>query len=107
LEKVVEAITSLSKGKAPGHDGLSIEFFQENMEEIAPMLLLAFRAMLSLGLTLTFINKGMITLISKFGDHSKLGNWRPITLFGSIYKIFAKILVWKIQAHLLLVIRPN
>jgi hypothetical protein len=27
MEKVVEAITSLPKSKAPGHDGLSREFF--------------------------------------------------------------------------------
>jgi len=92
LEEVVEAITSLLKGKALGHDDLSTKFFQENMEEIAPTLLLAFRTMFSLGLTLDFINKGMITLILKFGDHSKLGNWKPIILLGSIYKIFAKIL---------------
>jgi len=39
---VVEAITSLPKGKTPSHDGLPTEFFQENMEEIAPMLFLAF-----------------------------------------------------------------
>jgi hypothetical protein len=32
------------------------------MEEITPTFFLAFRAMLSLKLTLTFINKGMITL---------------------------------------------
>jgi hypothetical protein len=74
LEEVVETITSLFKGKALSHNGLSTKFFQENVEEIAPMLLLAFRAMLSLGLTSDFINKGMISLISKFGDHSKLGN---------------------------------
>jgi hypothetical protein len=90
LEEVVEAITSLPKGKAPSHDGLPTKFFQENVEEIPPMLLLAFQTMLSLGLTLDFINKRMITLIPKYGDHSKLGNWRPITLLGSIYKIFAK-----------------
>jgi hypothetical protein len=44
LEEVIEAITSLPKGKALGHNGLSIEFFQENVEKIAPMFLLAFRA---------------------------------------------------------------
>jgi len=74
LEEVVKAITSLPKGKALGHDGLSIEFFQENIKEIAPTLLLTLWAMFSQGLTLDFINKGTITLISKSGDHSKLGN---------------------------------
>jgi hypothetical protein len=32
LEEVVEAITSLPKGKAHGHDGLLTEFFQNNVE---------------------------------------------------------------------------
>jgi hypothetical protein len=74
---VVEAITSLPKGKTPSHDNLSTKFFQENVEEIAHMLFLAFQGMLSLGLTSNFINKGMITLILKFGDHSKLGIGNP------------------------------
>jgi hypothetical protein len=104
---VAKTITSLPKGNVPGHDSFPIEFFQENVEETAPTLLLAFRATLSLGLTLAFINKGTITLISKSDDHPKLGNWRPITIFGIIYKILAKILAQKIQAHLPLVIRPN
>jgi hypothetical protein len=49
----------------------------------------------------------MITLIPKSGDHSKLGNWRPITLLGNIYKISAKMLARRIQAALPLVIRSN
>ncbi len=49
----------------------------------------------------------MITLIPKSGDHSKLGNWQPITLLGSIYKILAKILMRKIQVRLPSMIRPN
>jgi hypothetical protein len=79
LEEVAKAITSLPKGKALGHDGLLTEFFQKNVKKIAPMLLLAFRVILSLGLTSAFLNKGTITLILKSRDHSKLGNWRPIT----------------------------
>jgi hypothetical protein len=103
LAEVVDAITSRPKGKAPGHDDLPSEFFQETVEMTTPTLLLAFQAMLSLGHTLKSIKKGTITLISKSGDHSKLGNWRPITLLGSI----SKILVRRIQAHLPIVIRPN
>jgi hypothetical protein len=107
LEEVVEAITSLPKGKAPSRNGLSTWFFKKNMEEIAPMLLLAFQAMLSMVLTSDIINKGMITLIPKFGNHSKLGNWRPITLLGSIHKTLAKILVRRIQVYLPIMIKPN
>jgi hypothetical protein len=107
LVEITEAITPLPKGKAPRQDGIPIEFFQEYVNEVAPMLLLAFKAMLARGLTLEYINKGMITLIPKLENHSKLGNWRPITLLRSIYKILAKILARRIQEFFPLVIRPN
>jgi hypothetical protein len=58
-------------------------------------------------LTSKYTNKGMISLIPKSEDHSKLGNWRLITLSGSIYKILAKTLVKRIQEFLFLVIRLN
>jgi hypothetical protein len=103
----MKAITSLPKGKALGHDGIPTEFFQEYVNEVAPMLLLAFKAMLAHGLTSEYIKKGMITLIMKSGDHSKLRNWCPITLLGSIYKILTKTLARRIQEFLPLVIRPN
>jgi hypothetical protein len=63
--------------------------------------------MLARGLTSEYINKGMITWILKSGDHSKLGNWRPITLLGNIYKILVKTLAKRIQEFLPLVIKPN
>jgi hypothetical protein len=47
LGEITKAITSLPKGKAPGHDGIPTEFFQEYVNEVAPTLLLAFKAMLA------------------------------------------------------------
>jgi hypothetical protein len=107
LAEITEAITLLLKGKAPGHDRIPTKFFQEYVNEVAPTLLLAFKAMLARRLTSKYINKGMITLIPKSGDHSKLGNWCPITFLGSIYKILAKTLTRRIQEFLPLMIRPN
>jgi hypothetical protein len=107
LKEIVDAISSLPKGKAPGHDNIPIEFFQEYTEEVAPTLLKAFTAMLNLGKTSAHINKGPITIIPKSGDHSKFGNWRPITLLGIIYKILVKVLAGRIQASLPLIIKPN
>jgi hypothetical protein len=46
LEEVAETITSLPKGKTPGHDGLPTDFFQKNVEETTPTFL-AFQVMLS------------------------------------------------------------
>jgi len=105
VEEVVKAIRALPKGKAPGHDGIPMEFFQECEKEIAPDLHQAFTAMLNEGETSAFINKGIITLIPKFGDHARLNNWRPITLLRSIYKILAKLLAGRLQAILPNIIR--
>jgi hypothetical protein len=98
LKEIVEAITSLPKGKAPRHDDIPTKFFQEYVEEVAPTLLMAFKAMLAHGRTSNHINKGLITLIPKSKDHSKLENWRPITLLGNTYKILAKTLAERIHA---------
>jgi len=74
LKEILDAITTMPKDKAPGSDGIPTEFFQELAENIAPTLLKAFTAMLKLGETSMTINKGLITLIPKSGDHTRLGN---------------------------------
>ncbi len=107
LKEIHDAICALPKSKAPGHDGVPMEFFQECANEVALMLLKAFTAMLNSDEASAYINKGLITLIPKSGDHSRLSNWRPITLLGSTYKVLAKMLAGIIQAFLPHIIRPN
>ncbi len=102
LKEIQEAIQAMPKDKAPGCNGIPTEFFQEFMSEVFPTLLQAFSAMLRSGETSELINKGLIILIPKLGDHARIGNWRPITLLGSLYKILAKILTF-----LPSIIRPN
>jgi hypothetical protein len=92
LEDIKVAIAAMPKGKALGRDVLPMEFFQENSEVVARTLHQAYKAMLELRDTSEFINKGLNTLIPKFGDHSRLRNWHPITFVGSIFKILAKVL---------------
>ncbi len=104
FKEVQNAITAMPKDKASGGDGIPIEFFQEFTTEIALTLLLAFKAMLNSGETSEQINKGIITLIPKTGDHARLGNWHPITLLGSLYKILTKTLAERLQVHLLSIV---
>jgi hypothetical protein len=74
LKEIMDAITTMPRIKTPGSDGIPTEFFQELTEDITPTLLKAFTAMLKLGETSAAINKGLITLIPKFGEHARLGN---------------------------------
>jgi hypothetical protein len=107
MEEVTKAIRALPKGKAPGHDGIPMEFFHECEQEIAPDLHQAFTAMLEEGETSKFINKGTITLIPKSSDRARLNNWRSITLLGSVYKILAKLFAGRLQSTLPNTIRTN
>jgi hypothetical protein len=107
LSEIHTSINALPKGKAPGNDGLPMEFFNECVEETAPILFQAFTTMLCTGRTSASINKGLITLIPKVGDRAKLNNWRPITLLGSMYKVLAKILAGRVKVALTHIIRPN
>jgi hypothetical protein len=68
VRDILDAIKVLPKGKAPGHDGVPMEFFHEYAEEVVPTLFQAFTAMLRSGATSASINKGLITLIPKTGD---------------------------------------
>jgi hypothetical protein len=47
LREIHGTIQALPKGKAPGHDGVPMEFFHECAKEVAPTLLKAFTAMLN------------------------------------------------------------
>jgi len=62
IRDILDAIKVLPKGKAPGHDGVPMEFFHEYAEEVAPTLLQAFATMLNSGATLASINKALITV---------------------------------------------
>ncbi len=77
------------------------------MNEVSLTLLQAFSAMFKNGETSELINKGLIILIPKSGDQAGIGNWRPITLLGSLYKILAKTLAMWLQTFLPSIIRPS
>jgi len=107
LKEIQEAILAMPKDKAPRCDSISTKFFQEFMSEVSPTVLQAFLAMLRNGETSELINKKLIILIPKSGDHARIGNWCPITLLGSLYKILAKTLARRLQTFLPSIIRPN
>jgi len=97
----------MPKDKAPGCDGIPTEFFQKFMNEVSPTLLQAFSTMLKNGETSEVINKRLIILIPKTKDQARIGNWRPITLLGNLYKILAKTLAKRLQTFLPSIIKPS
>ena len=90
--ELAAVVRDMAKGKAPGHDGLPIEFFQR----LWPTIGVDFHKMLIGSMEKRNLHdgvtKGLISLIPKDGDAKDLNHWRPITLLPVIYKIFAKTL---------------
>jgi len=99
-----DALYGLSQGKLSRPDGITIEFYKENWNLIkSDYLAMVTKAIrdkkFSPGVT-----SGLITLIPKSGERSKLSNWGSIILFNVTYKLFAKVLQIHLQSVLIKII---
>lgn len=76
----------MTKCKAPCHNKIPIEFFQE----LWPTLGYDFHRMIlkeiEVGAFHEGITKGLISLITNDGDNRDMNYWIPITLLTTIYK---------------------
>jgi len=82
-QELLLSIKEAEKGKSPGLDGLSVEFYATYFQEIKTLLLAALNFLYKNGITNTKIPEGAITLIHKKGDRKKISNYRPITLLNT------------------------
>ena len=91
-EEIREAIKNLRGNKAPGIDGLTIEFYKKFKNEVAEYLLNFFED-IRRGEVKEGFNTGLITLLYKGkGDKREISSWRPITCLNVDYKILSKVL---------------
>lgn len=90
VQELEKAIKSMKNNKAPGSDGLSVEFYKA-WPKISGLLIEYFNTSFKEGSLSAEQHSGVISLIPKKGkDKRVLGNWRPITLLNVDYKILAK-----------------
>ena len=87
----------MAKGKAPGPDGLSVEFYTQCWPIVKHDFVSLLNQMYS---TQTIDNRtksGFITLIYKKGTKTKISNYRPISLLKYDLKIFTKCLTNRLK----------
>jgi len=53
-----------------------------------------------------YLNKTLIVLIPKVQGPKSIGNYRPISLCNSIYKIISKVIVARLRPHLESIVSP-
>ena len=86
------ALKKMENNKSPGIDGLTSNFYKHFWPILGPDITQVFNYCFQHGLLTRTQRRGIITLIYKKGDRTKLQNWRPITLLTTDYKILTKAL---------------
>jgi len=88
IEELDRAINQMAKGKSPGLDGLTVEFYFFFWKDIRLMLFNALLECISNKNLSPTMKRGLITLIPEASkDPLSLENWRPITLLCTDYKL--------------------
>ncbi|CAG4943569.1 unnamed protein product [Colias eurytheme] len=98
--EVIKAIDSQKRDKAPGPDGINNEILKECKNFITPILTDMFNEILNTETIPRQWTESNIILLYKKGDKHEIGNYRPISLMSNIYKVFAKIILNRIERKL-------
>ena len=106
-QELQAAACALAKEKAPGADGIAVNFFTSFWQHIGADFHQMVLNSLSSGRFPKGVTKGLITLIPKGGDLKLLTNWRSITLLNVSYKIYAKALEIWLQGPLVEIVSPD
>ncbi|GIL55468.1 hypothetical protein Vafri_11032 [Volvox africanus] len=107
---MAELRTALMKsqpGKAPGWDGIPSDLYRKFWPAIGQTMARLFTAIGSTGQVPHGFLEGVIKILYKKGDPKQPGNYRPITLLCSDYRLLAKVLANRLGPALGRIISPE
>ncbi|KAK3183580.1 hypothetical protein Dsin_030866 [Dipteronia sinensis] len=96
-EKVLVAVEGCDENKAPGPDGMNLNFLKVNWEEFQEDFMRFLSEFYVEGSIVKDINKTFIVLIPKCGNPESMKDFRPISLVGSLYKVLSKVLAYRLR----------
>jgi hypothetical protein len=97
--EVRAAIQACKAGKACGPDDLRNEWYRDHCELLVPVLTKLFNCCMEEGHSPLSFLEAFIFSISKGGDRTNPLNYRPIALLNTDYKIFTRILAWRVRRY--------
>ena len=106
-QEVFNAIGKLKKGKVPGLDGLTIDFYKKFASLLAPVLVNVFNEAFKDGELPPSLHLAVKVLLYKKGLKEEAGNYRPISLTNVDYKILVYVLTEHLKLVLKEVIHPS
>ena len=108
LQECKKASWCLWRGRSPGEDSFTVEFYQLFFELLGQEFLDSINASYDENELTISQRRGVITLIPKEDANLKdLSSWRPITLLNVDYKIASKAITTRIEKVLPLIINSN
>ena len=96
-EEVHSALMDMNGDKAPGPDGFTMAFWQFCWEFVKEEVLEMFKEFHEQNVFLKSLNTMFLVLIPTKGGAEELGDFRPISLLGGLYKLLAKVLANRIK----------
>ncbi|KAK0155412.1 Transposon TX1 uncharacterized protein [Merluccius polli] len=85
------ALQGMQARRAPGIDGLTVEFFKAFWDIFENDLLDVFNESLASGSMPTSCRRAVIALLPKKGNLQDIKNWRPVSLLCVDYKLLSKL----------------
>ncbi len=98
-QEVLAALKEMSNGASPGLDGIPIEVYKVLWNDIKKPLLNCIKYSFEIGYLSPSQRQGMICLLhkGKGSVRENLGNWRPISLTNSDYKLITNLLACRLR----------
>jgi len=101
VEECAAALKAMQDGKAPGSDGLTVEFYKKFWNLLKEPLFQCYSVSGEKGELPSSLSRGVIRLLPKPNKNPLLiQNWRPITLLNVDYKILSATLAKRLKVVL-------
>ena len=100
-QELIQALRETKRGKTPGPDGLTADFYMMFFNRLGDTIYEAFIDSLNKGKLFFSARNGIITLIPKKGRNPmEIAAWRPICLLCADFKILSKALATRLKGIL-------
>ncbi|KAJ3584782.1 hypothetical protein NHX12_015277, partial [Muraenolepis orangiensis] len=96
IQELQTALQGMQGRRAPGIDGLSVEFYKAYWDVLSHDLSDVFNESLASGSMPVSCRRAVITLLPKKGNLQDIKNWRPVSLLCVDYKLLSKALATRL-----------
>lgn len=107
LEEPTASVGQMAPGRAPGLDGLPVDFYKHFWKFLGVDLWEVLQVCSQTRLLSAFCRLAVLSLLPKKGDLALLKNWRPLALLCTDYKLISKVLANRSKNFLELIIHRD